>query len=57
MGILDEEVIALGGRDYTTMCQGVWPNCQVPLDGVGGIGKHLKWLKSRIMENTHAKAR
>lgn len=44
-GLLFEQVVALGGRGYTSVCRTVWPDCETPLDGVGGIGKQLKWLK------------
>lgn len=44
--ILDEkDVILLGGKEYVTPCKRIWSHAQTPLDGVGGIGKHLKWLK------------
>lgn len=45
LGLLECDVIALGGRDYTRICRAVWPTCKTPLDGVGGIGKQLAWLK------------
>lgn len=48
LNIVDEEVIALGGRDYTDICRKVWDKCQTPLDGVGGIGKQLAWLKEHL---------
>ncbi len=48
LGILDQEVIALGGRDYTKVCAQVWSNCSLPLEGRGGIGKQLKWLKEQV---------
>lgn len=44
--LLNEEVIALGGREYTGRCLQVWPHALTPLEGVGGIGKQLAWLKS-----------
>lgn len=45
-GIMDrKEVVALGGKEYVSRCKLIWPHCSTPLDGVGGIGKHLKWLK------------
>lgn len=45
MGLLSERVIALGGVRYTRICKLVWPDCQLPLAGVGGIGKQLRWLR------------
>lgn len=48
MKLIDEqEVIALGGEDYTGVCRKVWPHCQTPLAGVGAIGKQLQWLKQQ----------
>lgn len=41
-------VLALGGRDYTRVCEAIWPHCATPLAGVGGIGKQLRWLKENL---------
>lgn len=49
MRLLNQEVIALGGRDYTKICKAIWSDCETPLEGVGGIGKQLKWLKERTL--------
>jgi hypothetical protein len=47
LGIATEtEVTGLGGIDYIKMMRRVWPNLKTPLDGVGGIGKHMGWLKA-----------
>ena len=50
-GELGSNVIALGGSAYTGVCKRVWPGCRTPLDGVGGIGKQLAWMKARIAEH------
>lgn len=48
LNLLSEpEVVALGGRAYTSVCRAVWPCCVTPLVGVGGIGKQLRWLKQQ----------
>jgi hypothetical protein len=44
MGLLDEQVCAIGGRSYTDICRVVWPTASTPLDGVGGMGRQLAWL-------------
>lgn len=44
-GLLGCDVVAIGGKKYTGLCRVVWPMCKTPLDGVGGFGKHLQWLK------------
>lgn len=38
-------VVALGGAKYVRICKSVWPLCETPLDGVGGIGRQIGWLK------------
>ena len=49
MGLLgSRRVIALGGFSYTNICRQVWPGAAVPLSGVGGIGKQLRWLNHAI---------
>ena len=48
MKLLDHErVVALGGREYVDVCRSVWPHCETPLAGTGGIGKQLAWMKAR----------
>lgn len=44
-GVFDEKVICLGGRAYIDVMRQVWKDCVVPLEGVGGIGKQMRWLK------------
>jgi len=41
----EKEVVGLGGADYVKIMRHVWPHVRTPLDGVGGIGKHMAWLK------------
>lgn len=45
-------VVALGGKDYTDVCRQVFgpTRCRTPLDGVGGIGKQLAWMKRQTTE-------
>ena len=44
-GIILLPVIAIGGKKYTNLCRKVWENCLTPLDGVGGMGKQMQWMK------------
>lgn len=48
-------VVALGGRDYVDMIRAIWPHCQTPLTGIGGIGKQLQWL-TRQLDNQATKS-
>jgi hypothetical protein len=41
----EDRVVCLGGGLYREVCKKVWPGCETPLLGVGGIGHQLKWLK------------
>lgn len=46
LGVAGEsDVTGLGGAEYVKIMRRVWPSLKIPLDGVGGIGKHMKWLK------------
>lgn len=40
------DVIALGGKRYIAVCKVIWPDCLTPLEGVGGIGKQMAWMKA-----------
>lgn len=51
--LLEDRVIALGGAGYRKVCQGVWPHCETPLAGKGGIGKQLGWLKRETERLQH----
>src|SRR5262245_30709215 len=44
-GLLAEKVIVLGGKLYTGLCRKVWPNLEAPLEGKGGIGKQMAWMR------------
>lgn len=46
-GILGEHVVALGGRHYVSICRFTWPGCEMPMEGLGGLGYMLSWLKAR----------
>lgn len=50
LGLLGEDVIAIGGKKYTGLCRQVWPKTQTPLqDNVkGGNGKQMGWMKSQL---------
>lgn len=50
--LLSEKVIGLGGRAYTAVIKAIWPNADLPLRGIGGIGLQMQWLKQN-----HGKAR
>ena len=47
-GLLSEEVIGLGGRDYTRIIKEIWPFAHLPLEGKGGLGKQMRWLKRHL---------
>jgi hypothetical protein len=48
LDLVDEpRVIALGGRAYTSVVKKVWPHAETPLDGVGGLGMQLRWMKEQ----------
>lgn len=42
---LSGPVVAVGGRRYTALCRALFADCQTPLDGVGGMGHQLRWMK------------
>ena len=46
-GLLSDHVIALGGRQYTSICRAIWATCETPLEGRGGLGRQLQWLRSQ----------
>lgn len=52
LGLLKLRVVALGGQLYTDLCHEVWPHCEMPLAGVGGMGKHMRWLKQQTQQTT-----
>ena len=44
-GIEDEQIIAIGGKRYTESMRRTFVNIITPLDGIGGMGKQMHWLK------------
>lgn len=52
----EERVIALGGRAYTDVARAVWSHAETPLDGVGGMGYQMQWLKQHTSHHTSARA-
>jgi len=47
-GLENENIIALGGKDYVKLIKQVWQKVECPLDGIGGIGKQMKWLNEKL---------
>jgi hypothetical protein len=45
MGIGTEFVIALGGKAYTRVIRKVWLSVETPLEGKGGLGEQIAWMK------------
>lgn len=43
--LIQKHCIAIGGRSYTGLCKQIWINCETPLEGKGGQGKQIHWLK------------
>ena len=52
-GLLDEKVIVLGGKQYVGLCHKVWPKLEAPLEGKGGLGKQIAWMRKRTEEKSH----
>jgi hypothetical protein len=46
------EVIVLGGNDYVKRMRRLWTDCKTPLNGIGGIGDQMSWLKSQTAGNS-----
>jgi len=46
-GLLDEKVIVLGGRKYVGLCRKVWKKLEAPLEGKGGLGTQIAWMRSQ----------
>jgi hypothetical protein len=46
-GLLKAKVIVLGGKLYIGLCRKVWPKLEAPLEGKGGLGKQIQWMKSQ----------
>lgn len=47
-GLIERDVVALGGKGYVDICRRVWPGLLAPLDGVGGMGKQIGWMKRNM---------
>ena len=48
--ILNESVIALGGKKYSLMVKHVWPSAQTPLIGLS-MTKHYTWFYEQIQRS------
>jgi len=46
-GILNESVIALGGKSYSLMVKRVWPSAQTPLIGLS-MFRHYTWFNDQM---------
>lgn len=51
-GVKDEHCLIIAGGKYRTICVSVFKDHQSLLEGLGGIGKQLKWLKEQIHVQT-----
>jgi hypothetical protein len=48
LNLLDRDCIAIGGKRYTNLCKRVWKEAKTPLEGKGGMGYQMKWMKEQI---------
>ena len=46
--ISDRPCIAVGGKKYTDLCRHVWRDCVTPLQGKGGNGRQMQWMKAQL---------
>ena len=46
--ILDRLCVAVGGKKYTDLCRRVWQDCSTPLQGKGGNGRQMQWMKAQL---------
>jgi len=46
-GLLRERVTVLGGARYVKFCRKVWRDIEAPLEGKGGIGTQIAWLRAQ----------
>lgn len=46
--IIDRSCIAVGGKRYTDFCRQVWSDCVTPLQGKGGNGRQMQWMKAQL---------
>lgn len=51
LGIKNQGVIILAGKDYAKICGKIFPSIRTPLSKIGGIGKQMKFLKEKNNEN------
>ena len=47
-GLLEEKPIILGGKLYAGLCREVWREAQAPLEGKGGLGEQISWMRSQL---------
>jgi hypothetical protein len=53
LGLLGKRVTVLGGRKYVGLCRKVWRRgLEAPLEGKGGLGQQIKWMKERMSGNS-----
>jgi hypothetical protein len=44
-GLYNEKVTVLGGKLYVGLCRKVWKGLKAPLEGKGGLGKQIQWMR------------
>jgi len=47
LGLLQKKVVVLGGKINVGLCRKVWRDVEAPLEGKGGIGAQIAWLKAQ----------
>lgn len=52
LGLLGQKVTVLGGRKYVGLCRKVWKKLEAPLEGKGGIGKQIQWMRGQTHAST-----
>ena len=45
--LLREKVTVLGGKLYVNLVRNVWKHVEAPLDGKGGLGPQMAWMRSQ----------
>jgi hypothetical protein len=45
LGLLAKKVMVVGGREYAGLCRKVWKRVEAPLEGKGGLGEQIQWMK------------
>lgn len=56
LGVLDADVVVVGGTDYVERAAVVWPDAALPLRGCRGIGEQLRRLSNPTMEGVTGNA-